>query len=300
VVVLGKRNSAFEVAHGLLPWARQVILVSPQPVRAQVLAASSVHVRYFEPLEDAAHGAGSLVLDAAVERLERHGDGFRVHAGGTTRPGELVLDADDVVAATGFAVPLGDLAEIGVRSVALGRIPALGPFFECPGAAGVYFAGNATVGSPGLRKHGVGAPSTSVRGFRYNARVLAEHLAERLGTWRRPRPRLAAPEVAPRLARELAAAPELWIQKGFLARAVTLEEDGSGVDEGVLPLEQFVDAAGPDAVAATVEMDAEGRIFPGVYVRRGGRIRESVLDPHPLHAFDGPDYVRELGLLLRG
>jgi thioredoxin reductase len=300
VVVLGKRNSAFEIAHGLLPWARRVTLVSPQPVRTQVLASSSVHVRYFEPLEDAAHGSGTRVLDAAVERVERTGEGFRVYAAGTTRPCEVVLEADHVVAATGFSVPLLDLPELGVRTVSNGRIPVLTPFFESPAAAGVYVAGNATVGAPGLRKHGVGAPSTSVRGFRYNARVVAEHLAERLGVWSRLRAHLDPDRVVPFLAGELAQAPELWIQKGLLARVATLAEDGSALDEGVQPLEHFVDEAGPDAVAVAVEMDAEGRIFPAVYLRRDGRIREAALDPHPLHAFAGPEYLRDLDLLVRG
>jgi hypothetical protein len=61
-----------------------------------------------------------------------------------------------------------------------------------------------------------------------------------------------------------------------------------------------VDEAGADAVAVAVEMDAEGRIFPAVYLRRGGRIREAALDPHPLHAFAGPEYLRDLELLVRG
>jgi hypothetical protein len=47
-------------------------------------------------------------------------------------------------------------------------------------------------------------------------------------------------------------------------------------------------------------MDAEGRIFPAVYLRRGGRIREAALDPHPLHTFAGPEYLRDLELLVRG
>ena len=138
-----------------------------------------------------------------------------------------------------------------------------------------------------------------MRGFRYNARIVAEHLAERLGAWSRPRPRLERERVAPFLAGELARAPELWIQKGLLARIVTLAEDGSAVDEGVRPLEHFVDEVGPDGAAVAVEMDAEGRIFPAVYLRRAGRIREAVLGSHPVHAFDAPEYVRDLEAILR-
>ena len=74
VLVIGKRNSGFEIADGLEPWARQIFLVSPRPVQTAVLANASVRVRYFEPLEDAAWGGGTFALDAAVERIERHGE----------------------------------------------------------------------------------------------------------------------------------------------------------------------------------------------------------------------------------
>ncbi len=52
----------------------------------------------------------------------------------------------------------------------------------------------------------------------------------------------------------------------------------------------FVDAAGPDAIAATIEMDAAADVYPVLYLRRRGRILERVLEPDPLNAFDGPSY----------
>ena len=81
-----------------------------------------------------------------------------------------------MIAATGFTTPLLDLGELGVRTVSQGRIPAMTPFWESSPGSGIYFAGNATQGAPGLRKHGVGAASAAVHGFRYNARVMARHL----------------------------------------------------------------------------------------------------------------------------
>ena len=245
-----------------------------------------------QPLEDDALGGGTLVLDAAVERVERTGEGYVVHATGTTRPCTLALEADAVIAATGFRTPLADLEELGAQTVAQGRIPALTTFWESVGAPGMYFAGNATQGSPGLRRHGIGASSPAVHGFRYNARVLAEHLADRYFGVRPERPRLEPEAVVPFLAHELAHAPELWTQKGYLARVVSLEE--GALDEGVQPLAHFVDTAGPDAVAATVESNPSGEIYPVVYVRRGGTLEERMLPPDPLHAFDGPGYLAEL------
>ncbi len=294
VFVIGKRNSGFELADGLLPWARELIVASPSPVRAEVLALSTVRVRYFQPLEDAMVGGGTIALDAAIESIERTGEGFRIRAHGTTHPGELVFETDEVIAATGFRTPLLDLPQLGVVTVSQGRVPALTPFFESTSAPGVFFAGNATQGAAGLRRDGVVSTSAAVQGFRYNARILAQHLAERFG---RPRARGAVElrELPALLGNALARRPELWAQKGYLARAVSL--DGPA-DDGVVPLEHFVDERGHDGVAVAVELDREGRIFPAVYIRRGGRLRIERLDPHPLHSFDGEPYRRALAQLL--
>jgi thioredoxin reductase len=299
VLVIGKRNSGFEIADGLLPWARQILLVSPRQVETSVLAAASVRVRYYQPLEDYALGGSTAVLDAAVDRIERDGDGWRVLARGTTVPGDYELTADTVIAATGFTTPLRDLGDLGVSTVGQGRIPALTPYWESLGAPGVYFAGNTTQGAAGLRRHGVGSSSPAIQGFRYNSRILARHLAERLTGRPLERPALRPDEVVPLLLRDLAHAPDLWCQKGYLGHAVTLGEEGPR-DEGIVPLAHFVDASGPDAVAVSVETDAAGRIFPGVYLRRGNRVAAHDLEPDPLNRFDGPGYQEQIEALVEG
>ncbi len=203
-----------------------------------------------------------------------------------------------MILATGFRVPLGDLRELGVVTVINDRVPSLGPFWESISAPGVFFAGNMTIAARGLPKTGVSQNSSSVNGFRYNARVLARHLAERLGI-EQPRPELAAGEVVPLLLHELARGPEVWIQKGYLTRVVSLHESEGVRDEGILPLEHFVDGGGgPDAAAVTIEVAPEGAIHPAVYVRRGGQLTEHQLDPHPVHAFDGDPYRRTVEQLL--
>ncbi len=292
VVVVGKRNSAFEIADGLLPWARQVVLVSPRPVQTSVVALSTVRVRYMQPLEDAQLGGGTLVLDAAVERIERTADGYRVHAQGTTREGKITLDADAVIAATGFRTPLRDLPGLGVQTVAQGRIPALTPYWESATAPGIYFAGNATQGAPGLRRHGVGASSAAVHGFRYNAAVLARHLAEARFGVRVERRALASEDVVSFALSELSRAPELWAQKAYLARVVTLGEGAH--DAGVQPLSHFLDASGPDALAGTVEMNERGDVYPVLYVRRKGEVTERVLAADALNDFEGAEHRAEL------
>jgi thioredoxin reductase len=295
VLIIGKGDAGFELAQGLLASARQVTLASPAPARATVLERASGRIGYLQT-----HGDhGPLVLDASIEWIEHGPDGFEINMKGTTQEGDLELEADEVIAATGFRTPLGDLPELGVATVAHGRIPALTPFWESISVPGVYFAGNATQGGPGLRKHGAFSGSVSVGGHRYNARVLAEHLAEsRLGM-RRQRRELPRGDLVPYLLSELTRAPELWIQKGYLARALTCASETGIQDEGFLPLEHFVDEAGPNAVAITVEMDACGTTYPAVYVRVNGELNEHVLPPHPTDDFEAEEHQRELAACLQ-
>jgi thioredoxin reductase len=298
VVIIGKRNSGFEVASGLLPWARELVLLSPRPVKIDVLPQSPLRLRYLQPYEEYVRGgAGTYVVDAAIAGIERSNGALRVVADGTTWPGRLEFDADEVILATGFQVPLQDLRELGVATALNDRVPALSPFFESLSVPGVFFAGNASVGAKGPRKHGVTPNSTSVNGFRYNARVLAEHIAERLGQERQRR-ELGRDDLVDFLLHELAYAPELWIQRNFLVRVVSVS-NGAFHDEGILPLEHFLDAGAEDAVAAAIEMDPRAIIHPTIYVRRGGRIKEHELPSHPVHAFAGPLYRHELEAILK-
>jgi thioredoxin reductase len=297
VVIIGKRNSGFEIADGLLPWAREIILVSPRSVGTAVMADTTVSVRYFLPLEDGAVGGSTVVLDASVDRVERTSNGYRVCVEETHGAGEIMLDCDAVIAATGFTTPFNDLLDLGVTAVARGRIPAQTPFFESTTAPSVFFAGNASQGAFGLRSDGSRPISTAVRGFRYNARLLAEHIAERFGTPRPDNPQIERAEAIEALAGELARAPELWIQKGYLSRVISVK-DGRARDDGIVPLEHFLDEWEENAIAGTIQIDASGQIQPVLYTRENGNLRETALDPHPLHAFDDAWYVRELTSLL--
>ena len=295
VFIVGKRNSGFELAQGLLPWARRIVLGSPRPVDIAMLAFSPLSIRYLSPYtEHIRGGSGSYVLDAAIERVERHADGYRIHVSGTTWEGELELDSDEVIAATGFQAPVRDLPSVGVAMVNDGRMPAQTPYWESISVPGIYFAGNVTQASSGLRKHGATSSSGSVNGFRYNARVLAQHIAERHFGIQRDRPALADDEVVPYLVGELAHAPELWTQKGYLARVVSAAEPGGFRDEGIVPLADFLDREGGHACAVAVEYDADGTIIPVVYLRMGGRLVEHALPRHPLHAFDTDEHRRQV------
>jgi hypothetical protein len=270
------------------------VLGSPRPVDTALLAFSPLSIRYLSPYtEHVRGGPGTYVVDAAIENVERHADGYRVHASGTTWDGNLELESDEVIAATGFRAPVRDLPNVGVAMVSDGRMPAQTPYWESVSVPGIFFAGNVTQASPGLRKHGATSSSGSVNGLRYNARVLARHIAEKHFALSRERRALRDDDVVPYLLGELAHAPELWVQKGYLARVVSFA--GGGVrDEGIVPLADFVDREDGDACAVAVEYDVDGTILPVVYVRQSGGLVERALPPHPLHSFDTDEHRREL------
>ena len=294
VFILGKRNSGFEIAQGLLPWAARIVLASPRPVDTAVLALSPLRLRYLQPLEEHVRGgSGSYVVDAAIERIDRDAEGYRVHAQGTTFEQALVLRADEVIVATGFQAPLRDLPSLGVATVSDGRLPAQTPYWESVSVPGIYFAGNVSQASPGLRKHGATSTSSSVSGFRYNARLLARHIARTHFGLADEQPPVRPEQVVPLLLAEVAYAPELWIQKAYLARALSVEGARGIRDLGIVPLADFVDGSS-DACAVTVEHRVDGAVVPVVYVRRAGHLEEHVLSAHPLNEFDGDDHRREL------
>lgn len=296
VFTVGKQNSAFEIATALLPWARQIVMASPRPAKLSVVehALTGVRARYLQPYEDAFLANGVFLLDMRIEAIERGGDGYSIRMRGTADGNELVYQADAVIATTGFAVPLGDLPELGVSTFAQGKMPALTPFWESVSVPGIFFAGTISQAAGGLKKHGIPANSGAVHGHRYNSRILVRHIASTLLGAAPERPALRREEVVPFLAEQLTLAPELWNQRSYLARVVSLDA-GEGIhDEGFWPLAHFVDAAGPDGVAITLEPSPEGHIYPAIYTRRAGSVDERVLDPDPLNEYRGPAYQRAL------
>jgi thioredoxin reductase len=293
VFIAGKQNSGFELATGLLPWARQIVLASPSQARLSVDTRSLVGVRarYVQPFEDHVLGGGVSVLDAAIDRIERATSGeLIVHLRRTDGGADLVVEVDDAIAATGFTTPLVDLPALGVATFGASLLPAQTPYWESVSVPNIFFAGTIGQGSKGLRKHGIPANSGAVHGARYNARVLAEYLARTRFGIERERPIVAPDAVATFLATELAESPELFHQRGYLARVLTADGSGGLRDDGIQPLAYVLDDAdGPDAMVASLEADGTGAIYPVVYSRRGGKVVERAIDPDPLLRYDTND-----------
>jgi thioredoxin reductase len=303
VVIVGKRNSAFEVGESLVHrGVSELTLVSPRPPDLGRLARSPLRPWYLTPLDEHTRGApGRYVLNGSVESVEQLADEYRVRVLEPTSAEPLSLSADVVIAATGFAAPLRDLPRLGLATHADGRLPALTPFWESATLPRVFFAGNISQAAHGLRKAGVASLSSMVCGFRYNARILARRIAEEVFGIRGERTSVARAEVTRHLISLLNDAAELSMQKGYLARVVSIEADGVW-DEGALPLEAFVDGSG-DALAVTLEFAADETIQPMLYIRTARDIREIALPPHPLRRYHALAYASfvdgALGSVLR-
>ena len=197
----------------------------------------------------------------------------------------MCVEADEVIAATGFTCPLLDLPDLGVATFGAAKLPAVTPFWESATVSGIYFAGTISQAAQGLKKFGVPANSGAVHGHRYNSLILARHIAETRFGRTAERPAVAPGDLVGYLLHEATVAPELWHQKAYLARVVTSGADGLR-DEGIIPLVHALDGLDADMVAMTVESDGQGGLYPVAYVRRNGTLTEHALTADPLLDFE--------------
>jgi thioredoxin reductase len=306
VFIIGKQNSGFELASGLLQWARSITLASPSPAKLSVNTHSLVGVRarYVQPVEDHVLGGGVAILDAAIQGIRRlPDDRLEVLARPSDGGEELTFEVDDVIAATGFVTPLLDLPALGVTTFGQSRLPAQTPYWESASVPSLYFAGTISQGAGGLKKHGLPSNSGAVHGARYNARVLARHIGRMHHGIEPQRPVVEAAALVDTLARDLAASPELWHQRAYLTHVYSVDPAEGIHDEGIVPLAAFVDSTGDDgtadAMALTIEADGSGAIYPVVYTRRAGRLDEHVFEPDTLLRYDTPHVRGKLTDLVR-
>ena len=302
VFIVGKQNSGFEIATGLLPWARQIILASPSHTRlsVDVRSLAGVRARYVQPYEDWALAGGVVVLDASIELVEKTGARFRVVTRNPQEEHDRMFEVDDVIAATGFVAPLGDLRTLGVTTFGQSRLPSQDHYWQSADVPGIFFAGTLMQGAQGLRRHGVPSNSGAVQGYRYNARVLARRIAESRFGKEIPRAALQPDEVVPLLLREASRGPELWHQRAYLARVVVMDQTQGIYDDGIQPLAYFLDESeGPDAVAMTLESNGKDDPYPVAYTRRRGLVREIKMAPDPMLDFERDDNMRQLAELAR-
>ncbi|MGD2068654.1 MAG: NAD(P)-binding domain-containing protein [Gemmatimonadota bacterium] len=274
VLVVGKGNSALEVADVALESAAVVHVASPTPLtmahrthhpghvranHARILdgyhlktlnSVLNCQIQSIVPVDgdaspgDAPHDGG--MGDGAGSGGEGQQDGpFVVTVAYTRADGEVdELVYDVVVRCTGFAFD-GGVFETHPRTVLDGRLPDITPYWESTSHPGVFFAGSLMQ----ARDFKVAA-SAFIDGFRYNVRTLYRHLMERYED--RPYPRrtlrLDAELLASTVAERACHTSGLWNQFRYLCDLFVVGDEGidwyeevpfQAVEEGLMAEEPW-------------------------------------------------------------
>ena len=178
VLIIGKKNSAFETADSLVSATSLIHLVSPTSV---TMAWKTHYVGDLRAINNSILDTYQLksqnaILDAEVVSIMKEGSQLMVtfsyeHAGGEV---ENIL-YDRVICCTGFKFDKSIFSEKSQPELMYnGKYPALTPSFESVNNKNLYFAGTLTH-SLDYKK----ATSGFIHGFRYNSRALASILAKK-------------------------------------------------------------------------------------------------------------------------
>lgn len=227
VLLLGKGNSAFELADAILPAVSLVHLASPDSVKLAWRTRHPGHVRalYASLLDTYQLKLLNGALDCDVLHIRKDGEQFVVtvaylHADGETE--ELVYDR--VIRATGFEFDDSVFAaDVRPERDATGRLPCMSATWESTSVPNLFFAGT-LMQSRDFRK----ASSAFVDGFRYNVRTLFHLLEQRFhggelpGTTLPLRPDAVGRAMLDRVCRT----SSLWAQFGFLCDAIAIDPVG--------------------------------------------------------------------------
>ena len=308
VFIIGKQNSGFELASGLLQWARGIVLASPSPAKLSVNTKSLVGVRarYLQPVEDNVLGGGVTILDAAIGRIGRLDGAFEVIVRPTGGGEEIRFEVDEVIAATGFVTPIGDLAGPRRQDVrpepAAGADAVLGERHRArpvlcrhdhPGLAGPEEARPAV--ELGRRSRCALQRPSPCPADRGNEVQLGG------GAWSdRPSPRTGSSTGRPACSdrrrscstsgRTSRGSCRWTPRRGRVTRAWSRWRRSSTRPAAMSAATRWRRRSRPMA---------PGAIYPVVYRRRGGRMDEVMFDPDPLLRYDTPAVRARLAELVK-
>ena len=210
----------------------------------------------------------------------------------------MAFETDEVIAATGFMAPLEDLPALGVATFGQSRLPAQTANWESASVPGIFFAGTIGQGarvSRSTASRPTPGPSTGLATTPVPWPPTSPGPVSARSARDRPSP---ARTLAEFVADELTRGPEIWNQRAYLARIVSLDPTAGILDEGIGSLATFVDEAGPDALAITLESDGSTHVYPVLYSRVGGTLTEHRLDPDPLLDYRTDATRREIDAVL--
>lgn len=238
VLILGKGNSAFEMAELLNETTSLVHICSPHPIK---MAWNTHHVGHLRAINNNLLDSYQLkiqnaVLDAIVEKIVRRGDKLVATIRYAHADGEVEdIPYDRIVVCTGFRMDT-DIFEEGARPELMiqDRFPKQTPAWESVNVPGMFFAGT-LMQARDFKK----TSSGFIHGFRYNIRAQHQILEARYHD--RPLPRRQIEATADSLGRAVLStinrSSALWQQFGFLGDVIHAPEGGAFEQYEGLPID---------------------------------------------------------------
>ena len=248
VLILGKGNSAFEMAELLTETTAMIHLCSPNPIK---MAWATHHVGHLRAVNNNFLDTYQLktqnaVLDAQVQRVEKRGEQLLVTLAYAHADGEVEQIAyDRVIVCTGFRMDTEPFAVGAQPQLCIqDRFPAQTSAWESVNVPGMYFAGT-LMQARDFKK----TSSGFIHGFRYNVRALFQLLEQRHHGRALPSRRVeptaqACTQAALAVFNRSSA---VWQQFGFLADLIQVTPDGQLRHQAALPVDHIHDTLMADA-----------------------------------------------------
>lgn len=252
VLVIGKGNSAFEVANHLVETTRLIHLCSPNPLKLAWQTHYVGHLRAINNdfLDTYQLKSGNAVLDAVIDNIElppppnytrRASDSqiewgtarYKVsvtyrHAAGERE--DLLYDR--VILCTGWQFDRSIFHESCMPATTInktaigsdhGKYPAITPAFESVNVPGLFFAGALTASLDHKR-----TTSAFIHGFRYNSQALFNILRRRRfdEPWPSRELEVDADVLADSVLARVNRSSAMWQQFGFFGDVIAFEPGG--------------------------------------------------------------------------
>lgn len=257
VLVIGKGNSAFETADGLIEKAAVIHVAGPHSVRLAWKTHYLGHLRAVNNnfLDTYQLKSQNAVLDGTVESIEKSASGgFRVMLRyARTEEPLRELHYDRIIVCTGFRFDASVFDETCRPALVINdRFPEQTSSFESVNVPDLYFAGTLT-----QQRDFKKSTNGFIHGFRYATRALHRILGARhLGTPWPARTFAATPEaIADALIGRVNRSSGLWQQFGFLGDVVGVDGDHAVYQEEV-PLDYVTDGGlGPAPHRFVVDLE---------------------------------------------
>lgn len=296
VLILGKGNSAFEMAELLTETTAMIHVCSPNPIK---MAWATHHVGHLRAVNNNFLDTYQLktqnaVLDAQVKKVERRGGQLVATIAYAHAEGEVEEIAyDRIIVCTGFRMDTEPFAENVRPQLAIqDRFPALTSAWESVNVPGMYFAGT-LMQSRDFKK----TSSGFIHGFRYNVRALFQLLERRHHGRALPCKTVEARAQACTQAAlaVINRSSAIWQQFGFLGDLMQVNGDGSLSHTSAMPVDHIHDtlaARGRDYYIVTLEYGSHKAMEPFQIQRPDSRDagraeQSSFLHPVVRHCRDG-------------